>query len=384
MGVGDRAAAVSAPGIALSSFSILPSLYVGGGYNDNITATNTNEKADWILTVKPAVTVKSDWTQHYLGFDGYFQSGSYAKYSDADYQNYSVGTNGRLDMADNLELIGYARFSHLNELPGDDETDTGLTSPLPYDQTTAGVGFRKQFNRMWTRVLFDFRDRAFDDAIDGVPTDQSYRDGQDYKISGRVGYDISPLTSVFVGGSYGWAFMDDPDYNAEEYEVITGFEFQPSRLTRGEIFIGYKYWDSEGDIDSIPHFTYGANLDWFATPLLTINFNAKQEVLTSNFDYAGLSGSSVLSSTVGIRGDYEWRRNILLSAWFSYQNQNYEDYPRDDDQYVAGAELRYLYNRYATFRLTYNYTDYASSLNGVNGVEDYQQSVVSGGIVLTY
>lgn len=385
LSVGDRAAAaVNSPGVALSSFTILPSLYVGEGYNDNITATNTNEKADWVFTVRPAVTVKSDWTQHYLGFDGYFQSGSYAKYSNADYQSYSVGTNGRLDVTGDFEIIGYARFAHLNELPGDDETDTNLTAPLPYDQTTAGIGFRKSFNRLWTRVLFDFRDRAFADNIDGIPTDQSYRDGQDYKLSGRVGYNISPLTSVFLGASYDWSFMENTDYNAEQYTLTTGLEFQPSRLTRGEVYVGYSYWDAEGNIDSVPHFTYGANLDWFATPLLTINFNAKQEVLTSDFNYDGLEGSSVLSSTVGVRGDYEWRRDILLSAWFSYQNQNYEDYARDDDQYVAGAEIRYLWNRYATFRLTYNYTDYSSSLNGVNGVEDYQQNLVSAAMVLTY
>jgi len=372
------------PGVPVGSFLFLPSLFASAGYNSNITASGVNEKSDALFIVRPAAQLQSNWNRHFLSFDTYFESGSYADYSTANWENYSFGTNGRIDVSADLEIFGYARFSHLNELPGDDETDTGLTSPLPYDQTTAGVGFRKEFNRLWTRVLFDYRNRSFDNFLDGVPTDQQYRDGQDYTLTGRMGYFISPLTSVFVEGKYRWSFMEDTNFDAEQYWITTGLQFEPSRLTRGEVFVGYTDWSTDGTLDSVPHFTYGANLNWFATPLLTVTFTALQDVLTSNYAVGGIEGSSVLSSTFGIRGDYEWRRNLLLSAWFSYNNQDYYNLPRDDDQYTAGAELRYLINRYATARLTYSYTDFTSNFNGINGVEDYDQSIVSAGIVLTY
>lgn len=384
--VGERVPeGYDAVGIPVGTFVFLPSLFLGAGYDSNITASGTNEKSDWVFTVQPAFQLQSDWVRHYLSFDGYFQSGSYAKYSDADYQNWSLGSNGRIDVTEDFELIGYVNYAHLNELPGDDETQTGLTSPLPYDRTTAGVGFRKEFNRLWTKATFDFRDRDYDNFLDGVPTDQSYRDGQTYSVNGRIGYEISPLTSVFVGGSYLWYDMQNVDYDAEEYNVVTGLKFEPSRLLRGEAYIGYRDWSSDnGYFESASGVTYGADLNWFVTPLATVTFTALQEVLTSNYIYGGYNGSAVNSNEVGIRLDYELRRNILLSGWVNYQKQDYEEYPRDDDTYFVGAEVRYLINRYATAKLNYTYTDFSSNFNNVGGVEDYNRSVVTAGVTLSY
>ncbi|MCS0496094.1 outer membrane beta-barrel protein [Ancylobacter sp. MQZ15Z-1] len=372
-------------GVPVGSFIFLPSLYLAGGYDSNITASGTNVKDDAVLTVRPAFELKSDWLRHFLSFDGYFQSGSYASYSDADYQNWSLGSRGRLDVTQDFELMGYARYAHLNELPGDDETNTGLTSPLPYDRTTAGVGFRKEFNRLWTTGTFDFRDRDYDNFLDGAPTDQSYRDGQTYQVSGRVGYDISPLTSWFVGGSYYWYDMQDVNYDAEEYDVVTGLKFEPSRLLRGEAYVGYRDWSTDnGYLNGASGVTYGADLNWFVSPLATVTFTALQEVLTSNYIYDGIMGSAVTSNEVGVRLDYELRRNIVLSGWFNYQNQDYEEYPRNDDTYFMGAELRYLINRYATATLNYSYTDFDTNFDNINGAEDYNRSVVTAGITLTY
>ena len=372
-------------GVPVGSFTFLPTLDLSTGYDTNISATNSNEKEDWLFIVRPAFQLKSDWTRHYLAFDSYFQSASYAKYSDADYQNYSFGTQGRIDVTEDTEIAGYARYSHLNELPGDDETDTGLLDPLPYDETIAGVSLRKEFNRLWTRVSFDFRDRDYDSWLNGGPTFQDYRDGQTYTAAARVGYNISPLTSVFVDGSYKWYDMADADYNASEYGFKTGLQFEPSRLMRGEVYIGYSDWSSDnGFLDDVPNFTYGGNLAWFVTPLLTATFTAGQEVLTSNYSFDGIDGSSVLSSEFGVRLDYELRRNILLSGWFGYQNQNYEDFPRDDDTFNYGAEVKYLINRYATAKVNYTYTDYDTNFNGINGAESYKRSLVMAGVTLSY
>lgn len=222
-------------GVPVGSFILFPTLGVSESYDTNITASNNNEKEDWILTVRPAFDLQSDWARHFLAFDGYFESATYAKYSDASYEDYAIGTRGRIDVTSDLDVGGYVRYAHLNELPGDDETNVNnLGDPLPYDQVTAGVNFDKQFNRFWVKGGFDFRYREFDSWLGGEPTDQSYRNGDDYLVSGRVGYELSPLTSVFVGGSFHWFDMQDADFNADEYRVITGLQFEPTRLTRGE------------------------------------------------------------------------------------------------------------------------------------------------------
>ncbi|MCJ8141378.1 outer membrane beta-barrel protein [Ancylobacter sp. A5.8] len=382
--VGERMA-YKPDGVQVGSFTLLPALGLSTGYDTNITATNTNTKEDWLFIVRPSLLLRSDWTRHMLLLDTYFESGSYAKYSDADYQNYSFGARGRIDVTDDFYLTSFLRWSHLNELPGDDEVDTGLTEPLGYDQTVAGVGLRKDFNRMWVTADFKFRDRDFDNFVDGVPSNQQYRDGQTYTVSGRVGYEISPLTSLFVGGGNSWYNMEDSDYNATQWNVVGGVVFEPSRLMRGEAYIGYGEWTSDnGDLSRVPNVNYGLDLAWFVSPLLTVTFSGAQEVLTSNYNYLGFDGSAVLNSTFGVRADYELRRSIILSGWFNYENQNYEDFARDDDQYVYGAQVRYVMNRYAEWKLNYSYTDFDTNFNGINGAESYTRNVILGTLTLTY
>ncbi len=373
-------------GVPIGSFVLFPTLKLETGYDSNITAANNNEKESWLFTVRPAFDLQSDWVRHFLAFDGYFESTSYARYSNADYENYAAGARGRIDVTSDFNIGGYARYAHLNELPGDDETNVNnLGDPLPYEQVTAGVSFDKQFNRMWATGGFDFRYRDFDDWLNGQPSDQSYRDGSDYKFAGRVGYELSPLTSLFVGGSYQWFDMQDSDYNASEYKVITGVQIEPSRLTRGEAFIGYYDWASEnGYLSGSSGLTFGANLQWFVSPLLTATFTAGQQVLTSNYEFAGVTGSAVVSSSAGVRLDYEFRRNIVVSGWLYYLNQDYDEFPRVDNQYVIGAELRYSINRFATAKINYSYTDFDTNFNNINGAENYVRNLVLAGVTLAY
>ncbi|GLK74748.1 hypothetical protein GCM10017643_48670 [Ancylobacter dichloromethanicus] len=373
-------------GVPVGSFILFPTLKLETGYDSNITAANSNEKESWLFTVRPAFDLRSDWTRHFLAFDSYFESTSYARYSNADYENYAAGARGRVDVTTDFNIGGYARFAHLNELPGDDETNAdNLGEPLPYNQTTAGVSFDKRFNRLWTTGGFDFRYRDFANWLDGEPTDQSYRDGSDYEVNGRIGYQISPLTSVFVGGTYHWFDVENDDFNSNEYTVITGIQLEPSRLTRGEAFIGYYDWKSDnGYLDGSSGLTFGGNLQWFITPLVTATFTAGQQVTTSNFEYDGITGSAVVSSNAGVRLDYEFRRNIVVSGWFDYLNQDYDEFPRVDNQYVVGAELRYFINRFSVAKINYSFTDYQTNFNNINGAENYIRSLVTAGVTLAY
>lgn len=373
-------------GVPVGSFVLFPTLNLSTGYDTNITAANNNEKEGWLFTVRPGFDLQSDWVRHFLAFDGYFESTSYAKYSNADYENYAAGARGRIDVTSDFNIGGYVRYAHLNELPGDDETNVNnLGDPLPYEQTTAGITFDKQFNRIWTTGGFAFRYRDFDDWLDGEPTGQSYRDGSDYTFSGRIGYELSALTSVFVGGSYQWFDVQDSDFDSGQYKIITGIQLEPSRLTRGEAFIGYYDWTSEnGYLAGSSGLTFGANLQWFVTPLVTATFTAGQQVITSNYQYDGFTGSAVVSSTAGIRLDYEFRRNIVISGWVDYLNQDYDEFPRVDNQYVIGAELRYSINRFATAKINYSYTDFDTNFNNINGAEDYTRNLVTAGVTLAY
>lgn len=375
-------------GARIGSFLFLPEVLASIAYDDNITASGSNPKADGVVVVRPSAQLRSDWTRHFFSVDGFFESGTYLDYSEADYENYSVGSQARIDITRDASVFGYVRYLHGNELPGDGETDTEIAVPLPFDRLTAGARGDYRFNRLWLSAAMDVEDTSYASWLDGAPTYQDYRDGRVYTASGRIGYDLSPLTSLFLGASHDWSRFADSDFDGSQAAVTAGLKFEPTRLLRGEAFVGYQSWRSvSGALRDVAGLTYGANLAWFASPLLTVTFTGSQTVDGSNYlppGDLGLVGSSVLTNNAGVRLDYELRRNVLLSAWIAYQNQQYEDYSRRDQKYLYGVEGRYLVSRNWQLALRYTYTDFDSNYDGINGVEDYTRSILTGSISYAY
>ena len=84
-------------------------------YNDNIFATDSDEEDDFITLITPGVDVRSDWTKH--AFDLYAKAaiGRYADQTDEDFEDFSVGTNGRLDITQRAKLRAGVSYDRLHE-----------------------------------------------------------------------------------------------------------------------------------------------------------------------------------------------------------------------------------------------------------------------------
>ena len=80
-------AGTEALGTPVGAFIVYPNLTLGTEYNDNIFATDGNEKDDIIFRIRPEVLVVSDWDNHSLQF---LAAGDLARYVD----NTSEDTNG--------------------------------------------------------------------------------------------------------------------------------------------------------------------------------------------------------------------------------------------------------------------------------------------------
>lgn len=378
-GVADRPQPDYSPvGIRYGSFLFYPALLSSVSYDDNITAVGVDPKSDWIFKFRPTLDIKSDWSRHYLAFTVGAESATYAKYSDADYVDAFAGGRGRLDITPDMSVSTYLNYLYGHETPGDGETFTGVQEPVAFDRVDGGIKLDNRFNRLWTSTGFSARWEDFEQWVDGEFIDQTYRNGTTYNAFGRVGYDISPLTSVFTQLAYEWTDFEDSRYDGDQYTAAVGLKFEPSRLLRGEFYVGYLDWTSDsGFLADVSGFYFGGDLAWFATPLLTVTFTADRKIDGSTYQ----GGSSVLTSDYGVRADYELRRNIILSALFAYREQQYEDADRTDDKYTYGASVRYLINRYLSSTLNYRYTDFTTD---GEGVDPYTRNVVTLGLKLQY
>jgi hypothetical protein len=345
----------AARGIRAGTFLVYPTLTTSILYDSNVFATPDGQ-SDGVFVVRPELAVRSDWTRHKLDMYANLDARKFFRFEDEDKVSGSVGFDGRVDVRSDIAIDTRASFAHITEERGTGDSFDPNDDLLEYDNLRAGVTVRKGFNRLYTALSYDYLNQDYKDTN----FDQDFRDNDKHVLRGRVGYRISPLTSVFVEPSVNWRDYRDETLDSDGWRAVAGLAFEPTRLMKGEVFAGYlsQDYDSYDDIETV---TFGGHLEWYVTPLMTISFDANRET-DSTF------GSSRLESYFSARADYELRRNVILSGLVGYENAEYEDVDRNDDTVTAAAIVKYLVNPWLSVGAEYRYKTFESDV-----VSDYDR-----------
>lgn len=380
--VRDRARpGYDAVGIHVGGFTVYPQASVTGKYDDNIYASDNNTKSDFITELASSIAVNSNWSRHALNFNAGVAKSFYNSHSGENRLDWNVGMDGRLDVTRDTQINGALSYQKLHEDRGDPNSPGASSEPVPYKLFNASAGIDQRFNRMTAGLSASLDDYNYDNVVSttGVPINQDFRDRKEYTENLKLGYDVSPDTNVYVQGS-----LNQRKYNqhppvvalnrdSKGYAAVVGSDFRLSNLAQGGIYIGYqKQRYDDPTLPDISGLSYGANVDWYVTPLTTVTFNAD-----STINETVTAASGYLSQSVGARIDHELLRNLLLNAKVGYQNDDYTGLNRTDDIVSAGLGAQYLLNRNFSVDVGYDYTNRNSSVFG----NDYSRNVV--GITLT-
>lgn len=371
-GVQSRARpAYEAAGIRAGAFMVYPQASVSGKYDDNVYATDVNETGDFITELSTAIAVNSNWSRHALNVSAGATQQVYASNTDENRLDLNFGVDGRIDVTRDTQLRGSFALRQMHEDRGDPSAPAAAAEPTEYVLLTGTASVDRRFNRVTTRVSAGYSDYNYKDSIStvGAVIDQDARDRKEYEEALRIGYDVSPDTNVYVQGTLNQRKYDLAvpvvvvSRNSTGYALVAGSEFRLSDLMQGGVFVGYQkqayddplFADSSG-------LTYGANLEWYVTPLTTLSF----DVVSAIEETTMIGASGYNSQKVGVRVDHELMRNVLLNGTFSYESDDYEGVARTDGKLRAGFGIDYLLNRNFTLSAGYEFTDNDSNLPGNN------------------
>src|SRR5260370_42019759 len=92
---------------------------------------------------------------------------------------------------------------------------------------------------------------------------------------------------------------------------------------------------------------------------------AEETTQSASSGGAAVDASGYLQTAVKLTAEHELLRNVLLSAYASYVNSDYNGITRTDDQYEANIGGRYLINRILTATVDFTYTKRESNVFGV-------------------
>ncbi len=333
-------------GLRRGAFIWRPSLNSYLAYSDNVFAVDQDEEADGVLTLQPTIRVASDWNTNRIDAFANILHQEYFENSGESTTGYALGASGQLDASRAVRIDAGADYRRAFE----GRTAIGASQisvdPIEYGQTNVFLGVAREFGRSRLSADGKFLTTNYKDAAlpDGTEIDQDFRDQTQASIAARADYAFSPETAFFARVAYVDVNHDQlpitgQDRNRQTINGRVGVDFELSRLVRGQVGLGYFTTDFvASELDTVDGFGFDAELEWFATPLITVTTSGERGTRSSEL----LISPATIQTRIGLRADYEYRRNVILSAGYDFIDDDYNFADRSDkrnDFYLAGLVL---------------------------------------------
>ena len=354
-------------GVPAGAFRIFPAVHLALNYDDNVYRTERNEQSDTIIEFAPEVMIRSDWTRHMLTLRGAVQHLEHSDETSETRTNWDVGAEARIDIVRGSDLFLELSHTSTHEPRTSPELVGFAAAPTRYSVTHLLARFTYQPTRFGIQAGVSYDRYTFGDTplIGGLPPlNNDDRDREQTELYLRADYEFSPGYETFVRATFDTRSYDlefdrsGVDRSSDGYRLDAGLALLLTNLIRGEVYVGYLEQDYTAPLGDVSGFNYGAAIEWYATPLMTVHLNAARTLVDTT-----IVGASVRDDArFGVSLDYEVLRNVLLRGGVAYVDSEYPGSGRRDDYFDGQLGLTYLMNRYAQMTAAYAYSDRDSSL----------------------
>ena len=349
-------------GIDLGNYLLYLTVGAGTTYDDNIYLTPKGEVADFRTEATASMAFMSRLPRHLLDV---YLDGRYVSFAENEENNYLDGgaaAEWRLDIDHGHALGGRLASTYEHEDRLGVESPLEAREPVPVLNNEAEVVFTRDQGRLGATFGLDAADHDYSDveAFDGSTIDQDFRDMTSYGAYLGLNYRFSPGYKLLTRLRAGRETYDDPGSarrDATVYDAKAGLAFEISPLWRAFVTAGYGFVDYDDQIqESAGAFVYDGQLQWLATPLLTVTATAGQSVSTTSFATSGV----LVETRAELKAEYEAMRNLMLSASVRYEQDDVGG-ERTDDTYAAKIGAEYTINKNLLFTMGYEHLERFSS-----------------------
>jgi hypothetical protein len=362
-----------AQGVPAGAFTLYPGVTGGAFYDDNVFATHSNRQGSWGGFVRPELGLSTAGQNYSVETRGFVEDRWYSRFSSEDQVNGAAAIAATVMPDPDTQIVAKAGYVRGHESRGTGESLlTQFDQPVGYDNFLASGALNKRFDRWWTSLGVAGSWVRYDTpTIGGIPVDQSYRDGVVSVVSGRLGYVVAPLTSVFVEVSGNHRDFQVDIYDSHGYRVVGGvlLEQGPGATIKGEAYAGYMGQDYTGvTFNPVSTWTYGGALAWLLAPQWTANFQGSRNALESSLN----GGVSLIESVAAARLDYQIMPNVIVGAGLGFIEDEFLGAGRTDSSWNPLVSVKYLATPNVT--LGFDYTNISFGSSGI-GVSTYYRNV---------
>jgi hypothetical protein len=376
-----------AKGIPLGGFRLFPTLDLSTAYDDNVRRLEDGE-SDWYFEESPAFRLQSQWGRHFLELYSGANNYDYTKATGLNLTDWDMGGDGRLDVIQGASIAGGGSFGDYHEPLYSPNTLGNQISPNRYHKAMADVTGTYAPDKIGIGVGGQFQRVYYDNVplVGGGIIDNSDRAEDEYQTYVRGTYKFSPGYSAVLKVAYDDRhydqFFDSSGIHRDSigYQVTGGIAIELNHLLTGEASLGYleqHFTQNQAiPLQNISGLDFNAQLDWYATDLMTVHLTAGRYI--SEVVLVGASASD--DKLVKLSADYEVLPNVIAQGYFQFDSSSLTGISRTDNYPTVGIGARYLMNEYLSANLMYNYNERFSNAPGANYTDNTISFTVTGHI----
>lgn len=353
VGVRDRPKPEYEPiGVRIGLLNAYPRLSVRETYDDNIFATEGNQVNDGITALAGDLAIRSNGRTPWSVFGNVAQY-MYAEHSDEDYANLTGGMSIGRAIGSRLQAGLSVSYARLHESRGDPSIPIDVIELPEFDTARAELDLTYAYarGRLNLRSSLDTFDYADGMRSDGSIFDQDFRNRDMWDVTLRNDFGIGPKIGLFLQLQHkeqryenAGRSAEDIDRDATTNALYAGTALWISDLVRGDVGVGVLEVNNR-DPTQEDRRTIGLNasLEYYVTQLLSASITARRDSGPSDI----AESASYVATTGALGVDYELRRNVLVTANYSYSRREYSGIEREDTVSKSGLQVQWMVNRRA-------------------------------------
>lgn len=352
-------------GIRLGTYDVNISLEQAVGYSSNVSEQVAGASGGFSETTIDA-DITSDWSRHQWQTN---INGSFRRPFDddeIDQPQLQVDTALRLDLIDGYTLttrgfynIATQGFTSSTLAPG------AVDNPIQ-ENWGGSLELQRTDRKLQLTLRGDVDRDEFQpsDLGGGIVQNEGDRNNNEYRVTARVGYEISPALTPFVEGAYAIRDLDQEldrngnDRDSDIFDIRGGVEIDLGEKLTGEIAIGYvnESFDDPA-LESLDAFTINGQINY--SPQRETQIGLTLGTQTNDSIITGDNGSIIYNARVDV--DRQLTQRFSVNAFGDAQIETNDD---NNTTLQTGVGTVYWVNRFVAITSQVDYLRFSTDAPG--------------------
>ena len=353
----------AAIGIPAGGFTLYPKLETGIGYLSNVFGVANQPTGDAAVLLSPSIFAQSNWGRHELTAEAGANLREFVSQGTENEEGWFVQADGRLDVIDYDTITGGVEVRKLYNERDSGFYPTGAAAALGYMKAGGYLRGTRESGRLRLVGSVDSYDYTYDSVarLGGGVLDQSFNNQNTSRFSVRAEWATTPDAALFGQFTHvikTFQKTGASDLSSTEERSLVGVALDLTSLIRMSAGVGYvaRHYDT-GAFKAVSGLAFNGRVEYFLTPLTTLS-GSLQRTVEDSLDFGG---GGFFDTQLRAAVDNELLRNVLLSAYFKYENDDYSNEPRSDDISEYGVGVSYSLSHLVSIRGDLSHVDRTSS-----------------------